>query len=96
MGGASGADDAMYDCSQRHDDICNHSEGRRRSVAPSRRRQSAGLRNCQLAGGKHATQRATDIWKQTLKQYEEPRIAGPIAGSPPLKMDILLGQRSFD
>jgi trimethylamine---corrinoid protein Co-methyltransferase len=26
----------------------------------------------QLAGGKDATQRATDIWKQALKEYEEP------------------------
>lgn len=28
--------------------------------------------NWQLAGGKDATQRATDIWKQALKEYEEP------------------------
>jgi trimethylamine---corrinoid protein Co-methyltransferase len=28
--------------------------------------------NWQLGGGKDATQRATDIWKQALKEYEEP------------------------
>ncbi|MEP6548181.1 MAG: trimethylamine methyltransferase family protein [Gammaproteobacteria bacterium] len=28
--------------------------------------------NWQLSGGKDATQRATDIWKQALKEYEEP------------------------
>ena len=28
--------------------------------------------NWQLAGGKDATQRATDIWKQALKEYQEP------------------------
>jgi trimethylamine---corrinoid protein Co-methyltransferase len=28
--------------------------------------------NWQLAGGKDATHRATDIWKQALKEYEEP------------------------
>ncbi len=28
--------------------------------------------NWQLAGGKDATQRATEIWKQALKEYEEP------------------------
>ena len=26
----------------------------------------------QLGGGKDATQRATEIWKQALKEYEEP------------------------
>ena len=26
----------------------------------------------QIAGGKDATQRATDLWKQALKEYEEP------------------------
>src|SRR6266446_1066228 len=30
--------------------------------------------NWQLAGGKDATQRATDIWKQALKEYQEPAI----------------------
>jgi len=30
--------------------------------------------NWQLAGGKDATQRATDIWKQALKEYQEPSI----------------------
>jgi trimethylamine--corrinoid protein Co-methyltransferase len=28
--------------------------------------------NWQRAGGKDATQRATDIWKQALKEYQEP------------------------
>jgi trimethylamine---corrinoid protein Co-methyltransferase len=28
--------------------------------------------NWQLGGGKDATQRATDLWKQALKEYEEP------------------------
>ena len=28
--------------------------------------------NWQLGGGKDATQRATEIWKQALKEYEEP------------------------
>src|SRR5580692_8106197 len=28
--------------------------------------------NWQIGGGKDATQRATDIWKQALKEYEEP------------------------
>ena len=28
--------------------------------------------NWQIAGGKDATQRATDIWKAALKEYVEP------------------------
>jgi trimethylamine--corrinoid protein Co-methyltransferase len=28
--------------------------------------------NWQLGGGKDATQRATDIWQQALKEYKEP------------------------
>ena len=30
--------------------------------------------NWQLGGGKDATQRATDIWKQALKEYQEPAL----------------------
>src|SRR6202044_2630947 len=32
----------------------------------------------QIAGGKDATQRATDLWKQALKDYEEPTIDAAI------------------
>jgi trimethylamine---corrinoid protein Co-methyltransferase len=30
--------------------------------------------NWQIGGGKDATQRATDVWKQALKEYEEPAL----------------------
>ena len=34
--------------------------------------------NWQLAGAKDATQRATDIWKRALKDYEEPAMAADV------------------
>jgi trimethylamine--corrinoid protein Co-methyltransferase len=37
--------------------------------------------NWQLGGGKDATQRATDIWKQALKEYEEPAMNPAISDS---------------
>ncbi len=34
--------------------------------------------NWQIKGGKDATQRATDVWKRALKEYEEPRMDAAI------------------
>jgi trimethylamine--corrinoid protein Co-methyltransferase len=45
--------------------------------------------NWQLGGGKDATQRATEIWKQALKEYQEP------AMDPAIKeaLDTYVAQR---
>jgi trimethylamine---corrinoid protein Co-methyltransferase len=43
----------------------------------------------QLAGGKDATQRATDLWKQALKDYEEPAMDPAIRDA----LDAYVAQR---
>jgi len=45
--------------------------------------------NWQLGGGKDATQRATDIWKQALKEYEEPPMDPAVRES----LDAYVAQR---
>ncbi|MFI4891299.1 MAG: trimethylamine methyltransferase family protein [Steroidobacterales bacterium] len=45
--------------------------------------------NWQLGGGKDATQRATDIWKQALRDYEEPAMDPAIREA----LDAYIGQR---
>ena len=34
--------------------------------------------NWELAGGKDATQRATDVWQRAFEEYEQPALAPPI------------------
>jgi trimethylamine--corrinoid protein Co-methyltransferase len=48
--------------------------------------------NWQLGGGKDATQRATDIWKQALKEYEEPPMDPAVRES----LDAYVAQRRLE
>jgi trimethylamine--corrinoid protein Co-methyltransferase len=48
--------------------------------------------NWQLSGGKDATQRATDIWQQALKEYEEPAM-DPAIGE---ELSAYIAQRRAD
>jgi trimethylamine---corrinoid protein Co-methyltransferase len=45
--------------------------------------------NSQLCGAKNATQRATEIWKQALKEYEEPAMEPAVHES----LDAYVAQR---
>ena len=48
--------------------------------------------NWQLGGAKDATQRATEIWKQVLKEYEEPSMDAAVRES----LDAYVAQRRTD
>jgi trimethylamine--corrinoid protein Co-methyltransferase len=48
--------------------------------------------NWQLGGGKDATRRATDIWKQALKEYEQPAMDAGIAE----ELDAYAARRRID
>jgi len=48
--------------------------------------------NWQLGGGKDATQRATEIWKQALKEYEEPAMDPAVREA----LDAYVAQRRAD
>jgi trimethylamine--corrinoid protein Co-methyltransferase len=48
--------------------------------------------NWQLGGGKDATQRATEIWQQALKEYEEPALDPAIREA----LDAYVAQRRVD